>query len=92
MQTKREKQLTGYPSIDKPWLKYYSDKAVNAQMPSGNIYEYIFQNNKGYLKDTALVYFGRNISYGELFQNIDRTVESISLPLTFLKSERYPFL
>lgn len=71
-----EKKQTGYPSIDKPWLKYYSEEAINAQMPSGNIYEYIFQNNKGHLKDTALVYFGKKISYGELFQNIDRTVEA----------------
>lgn len=22
-----EKELTGYPSIDKPWLKYYSEEA-----------------------------------------------------------------
>lgn len=22
-----EKKLTGYPSIDKPWLKYYKDNA-----------------------------------------------------------------
>lgn len=22
--------LTGYPSIDKPWLKYYSEEAINA--------------------------------------------------------------
>ena len=21
---------TGYPSIDKPWLKYYSEEAINA--------------------------------------------------------------
>ena len=24
-----EKKLTGYPSIDKPWLKYYSEEAIN---------------------------------------------------------------
>ena len=26
-----EKELTGYPSIDKPWLKYYSEEAINAK-------------------------------------------------------------
>ena len=25
--------LTGYPSIDKPWLKYYSKEAIEAEMP-----------------------------------------------------------
>lgn len=24
-----EKKLTGYPSIDKPWLKFYSEEAIN---------------------------------------------------------------
>lgn len=28
-----EKKLTGYPSIDKPWLKYYSKEAVKAALP-----------------------------------------------------------
>lgn len=23
-----EQKLTGYPSIDKPWLKYYSEEAI----------------------------------------------------------------
>ena len=27
-------QTTGYPSIDKPWLKYYSDEAINAKLPN----------------------------------------------------------
>ena len=26
-----EKILTGYPSIDKPWLKYYSEEEINAK-------------------------------------------------------------
>lgn len=25
--------MTGYPSIDKPWLKYYSEEAINAPLP-----------------------------------------------------------
>ncbi len=34
-----EKKLTGYPSIDKPWLKYYSDEAINGKLPECSIYE-----------------------------------------------------
>ena len=30
---REEKKLTGYPSIDKPWMKYYSEEAVNAKLP-----------------------------------------------------------
>ena len=32
-------QTTGYPSIDKPWLKYYSDEAINAKLPNCSMYE-----------------------------------------------------
>lgn len=35
-----EQNLTGYPSIDKPWLKYYSGEAINAPLPKCTIYEY----------------------------------------------------
>ena len=67
-----EKTLTGYPSIDKPWLKYYSEEAINALMPSANIFDYIWEHNKEHLEDIALVYFRKRITYGELFENIDK--------------------
>lgn len=62
--------LTGYPSIDKPWLKYYNEETINAPIPELTIYEYLWENNKHYPKDTALLYFGRKITYGKLFENI----------------------
>lgn len=34
-------ELTGFPSIDKPWLKYYSEKAINTTIPKCTIYEYL---------------------------------------------------
>ena len=68
-----EKQLTGYPSIDKPWLKYYSEEAINASLPECTIYEYLVENNKDYPSDIAINYVGRKITYKELFENIDKT-------------------
>ena len=68
-----EKQLTGYPSVDKPWLKYYSEKSKNTPLPTCSIYEYLVENNKDYPSDVAIIYLGRNITYGELFENIDKT-------------------
>lgn len=66
-----KKELTGYPSIDKPWLKYYSEEAINAQIPQCTIYEYMYENNKLHLNDTAMNYAGRWITYSELFRNIN---------------------
>ncbi len=75
MQT--QQNLTGYPSIDKPWLKYYSEEAINAPLPECTIYEYLWENNKDHLDDVALIYFGKKITYCELFRNIDKTAASL---------------
>lgn len=72
------KNVTGYPSIDKPWLKYYSEEAINTPLPKRTIYEYLWENNKDHLDDTALIYFGRKITYKELFENIDKTARAFS--------------
>ena len=71
-----EKVLTGYPSIDKPWLKYYSEEAINAKLPECTIYEYLWENNKAHLNDVALIYFGKKITYKTLFENIEKTTSA----------------
>lgn len=65
-------QLTGYPSIDKPWLKYYSREAIDAPLPECTVYEYIWQNNRDDMDDVALIYFGRKITYREMFRETER--------------------
>ena len=39
-------EITGYPSIDMPWLKYYSEEVRNAKLPEDTIYGYIKSKNK----------------------------------------------
>ena len=73
-----DKVLTGYPSIDKPWLKYYSEEAINAPLPEKTLYQYIYDNNKDFLQNTALNYFGKKISYRTLFENIEKTAKAFS--------------
>lgn len=71
-----EKKLTGYPSIDKPWLKYYSEEAVHARLPECTMYELLWQSNREYQNNTALNYYGRKITYGELFARIETTAKA----------------
>ena len=73
-----EKKLTGYPSIDKPWLKYYSEEAINAVLPECTIFEMLWENNKDYLDDVALNYFDRKITYGQLFEGIDKATKAFA--------------
>lgn len=69
----QSRERTGFPSVDKPWLKYYSEEAINAPLPECTIYEYLYENNKDYPSDIAINYLGRKISYKELFENIEKT-------------------
>jgi len=71
-------KVTGYPSIDKPWLKYYSKDAFEASLPECTVYEYFWENNKDHLKDVALNYFDRKITYSELFENIEKCAKAFS--------------
>lgn len=73
-----EKNLTGYPSIDKPWLKYYTEEAVNAVMPKCAIYDYLLESNKNHLSNIALRYFDRKTSFGELFDNIENAAKAFT--------------
>lgn len=70
--------MTGYPSIDKPWLKYYSEEAINEPLPSNTMYEYLWEKNKEHLEDIALIYFGQKIIYKRLFENFDKTASAFS--------------
>ena len=51
-----EHELTGFPSIDKPWLKYYNKEAIHTKPFSGSIYRHILQNNQEYQDNCALQY------------------------------------
>ena len=67
------KELTGIPSIDKPWLKYYDEKSLNLEVPDMSITDYIIKLNKDRMFLTALNYLNKKISYEELFENIEKT-------------------
>ncbi len=71
-----EKELTGYPSIDKPWLKYYSENKRGFTIPNCSVYELVKQNNADNLDFTALYYFGTNITYRQLLSRIDECARS----------------
>ena len=69
-------KTTGYPSIDKPWMKYYSEEALYGEIPKCTMYEYIFDHNKSHLDGIALRYFTKKITYQKLFENIRKTADA----------------
>lgn len=73
---KEEKELTGYPSIDRPWLKYYSAQAIESELPKCTIYQYLVKQSKNNLDKIAINYFGAKISYRELINNIEMVAKA----------------
>ena len=66
----QEQKLTGYPSIDKPWMKYYSMQIIDSVSPECSIYDYLCINNKDHPNDVAINYYSKRINYKDLFQSI----------------------
>jgi len=69
-------QLTGYPSVDRPWLKYYTEEIQNAPLPECSLYEYLWNCNKDHQQDYALNFFGKKMTFGRLFEMIDEVAKA----------------
>ena len=41
-----KENMTGYASIDKPWLKQYDVKDINISFPKTSMKDYLFECNK----------------------------------------------
>jgi long-chain acyl-CoA synthetase len=70
-------KMTGIPNIDKPWLKYYSEESILSELPKMSAYEYLKFINRKNINRNALNYFGRKITFKELFENIDITANAL---------------
>ena len=62
---------TGLPSVEKPWLKYYPPGCDKLPMPRRTLFEMLCADNLAHPRDFALNYYGRRITFGQLFDRID---------------------
>ena len=69
---------TGYPSIDRPWTKYYSEEEKNVKIPDGSMFDYLYERNAQYPNDIAIEYYGKEITYKELFDQIDQCCRNLT--------------
>ncbi len=69
--------MTGYPSIDKPWQKYYKQEDLEAALPQCKFSDYVLDVNKLNLDDYALEYHGTKITYGSFFHRIEQTAKGL---------------
>ncbi len=69
--------MTGFPSLDKPWLKYYTSEQINVNLPKTSVYKYLYNQNRKFLGRSALNYYGRKVSFFELFNKIEETAKAL---------------
>lgn len=74
---KIEGPLTNIPSIDKPWLKYYTKEQIMAEPIHKTAYQYLYDENKHYKQDIAIIFGNKKIRYYELFEQIEQVAKSL---------------
>ena len=58
-----EGPTTGYPTIDKPWLKYYDDEVIKKGIPMMSAYDFLKERNKDRMNKIALNYYGNKFTF-----------------------------
>ena len=69
----KEKGLSGVPSNDEPWHKYYDTRLLDLEVPDMSLFEFIYTKNKDRQSLDALQYKEHTISYERLFEEIEQT-------------------
>lgn len=74
-----EKELTGYPSIDKPSKKFYPDGIEELIKKDANkkIYDFMKLRNNGFESDVAYKYFGEEKTYEYLYDKIELCAKAL---------------
>jgi len=62
--------------INAPWEKYYTKEELNIKVPDLSIYQMMEESAKKYFNYIALEYMGKNISYKQFLQLVDRCARS----------------
>ena len=62
-----------YASQARPWLKYYDQKYIDQTLPECSAFDFVREQNKNRLMETALDYYGRKFTYADLIVNVKKT-------------------
>lgn len=80
--------LTGKPSVDKPWMKYYPPELAQLQIPDCTMNEYLLHNCPG--EDVAAMhYYGTDINWKTVFEKRDEVAASLKA-LGFGEGDQIP--
>ena len=72
-----EQKLTGYPSVDKPWMKFYTEESRNYTIPKCSIWQYMTECSRAYEDCVALEYLGQTVTYHNMQKNIEVVAKAL---------------
>ena len=70
--------LTGKPSIDRPWMKFYPDVLRGIQVPACTVEQYLSVR----AADPNVIakhYYGVDITWGTVFRKVDATARALQV-------------
>ena len=77
-----ENKKTGYPHIDRPWMKYYDGLYIPSEEPNVGMVDLLKERNKWRKSKVAVEYYGKKITYDELWDranNASRVLTSLGV-------------
>lgn len=82
-------KLTGKPSIDKPWMKFYPDIMMQMiSLPNCTVKEYLLQHCPG-MDVAAINYYGEDIPWKTIFDEAAKVAKSLKA-LGFKEGDQIP--
>ena len=70
--------LTGKPSIDRPWMKFYPDVLRGIQVPACTVEQYLSVRAAD-PNVIAMHYYGVDITWGTVFRKVDATARALQV-------------
>ena len=83
-----KKVLTGKPSQDRPWRKYYPDSIDRLFVPDWTIAQFIRKLNEN-MDARAINYYGTDITWATFWKEVDRTARALKA-LGFGENDQIP--
>ena len=65
-------------SVSKPWLKYYSEEALQLEVPKCTALQYLKELNADRLDKPALQYYGTTITHREFYARVDECANAFA--------------
>ncbi|MEA5117305.1 MAG: class I adenylate-forming enzyme family protein [Propionicimonas sp.] len=63
---------------DRPWLGVYGEMPADIEVPDATMYELVARTARQWPSRTAMIYFGRKLSYATLLAEIDRCAAALA--------------